>query len=125
MTKLAYTELLALADGSYTTVERQIEVPEGRIFGENVGQQAYFPLEGVTLDHGTLWHWEPAAATEAEHIRVLSDAEVKKIAKRGVIRSKALKGDDPITGIGLADLETAEEPIPQVPSERVLAEVEA
>jgi hypothetical protein len=125
MIRLAYSEQLALADGSYTTVDRQIEVPEDRVIGENVGQTAYFPLEGVMLEHGSLWHFEPTAATEAEHIRVLSDAELKKVAKRGIVRSKALKGDDPITGIGLNDLETAEEPIPQVPSDAVLEQIEA
>ena len=124
MTKLAYQELLALADGSYTTVERSVEVPEGRVVGENIGSTAYFPLEGVTLEHGALWHWEPTAAGEAERIRVLDDKELKARTKRGAIQANALKGNDPITGIGLDDLENADGPIAQVPSREVLAEIE-
>ena len=125
MTRLAYQELLALADGTYTTVERQAEVPDGRVVGQNLGFTAYFPLEGVTIPRGGFWHWEPVAAGEAQRIRVLTDAEVKALSKRGVIQTNATMSADPITDVSLIDLQTADAPILQVPSERVLAEVEA
>ena len=125
MTRLAYQELLALADGTYTTVERQVEVPEDRVIGENIGMDGYFPFEGITLPHGGLWHWEPVAAGEAVHIRVLDATEVKTRSKRGVVQTNALLSADPITDISLMDLQTALAPIPQVPSGQVLAEIEA
>ena len=125
MTRLAYTEVLTLLSGDITTAERQIEVPDGRVIGQFLGHDTYFPLEGVRLDHGALWHWEPTAATESERIRVIDGAELKAITKKGLIRTDALSQPDPVTDIGIDDLQNADGPIPQVASPAVLAEVEA
>lgn len=125
MTRIAYQELLALADGTYTTVERQAEVPEGRVIGQFLGHDTYFPFEGIRLDNGWLWHWEPTSAAESERIRVIDGAELKAITKKGVIQTTAMRQDDPITGIGLDDLQNADKPISQVASPVVLAEIEA
>ncbi len=118
--ELIYTEILSLADGRSVPVEHTIPVPEGRVLAENQAHcgPAYFPIEGVTLPPGGIWHWEPKAAEESQRLRVLDPDEIKQRTARGRVRTKATYSrTDPVTGISDADYEHATGPVPQTAPE--------
>jgi hypothetical protein len=118
--ELTYTESFELPDGTTKAVQRTVPVPEGRVLGENQAHYgaAYFPIEGVTLPPGGIWHFDPIAAAESARIRVLSDDEIAaRAGKAGRVRTKAQTGSDPVTGLGAASYAAATGPLPQVAKE--------
>jgi hypothetical protein len=124
--KLVHNELIQLSDGSYRRIQRETEVPEDRVIGEHMGHNGpmFYPVEGVTLQPGDLWHWDATAAEESANIRVLPPGELRKRSKNHRIMSNATTGEDPVTGLDLEDYAEAEGPLPQVASPQIVAAAE-